>query len=226
MTLFFSLLPIYLLGNLHCLGMCGPLVMLIGKHRFGWLYFLGRLSSFTLAGLFAGYAGEVLQGLFQNLGLSFVFSGALGLFLLFLGIVTAVGAPLPFQQRLSSLLAPVNRTISFLILRNSAWPLFLFGFLTVALPCGQTMIVFSACALFGDPTAGAVNGLAFALLTSPALFFAMRAQSFLRYFRKWEGLVLGGCSATAGILALCRAFAERGWIDHLVVFSKYHIILY
>lgn len=61
MTLFFSLLPLYLFGNLHCIGMCGPLVMLIGRHRHRYFYFAGRVASFSLAGLLAGELGAVLH---------------------------------------------------------------------------------------------------------------------------------------------------------------------
>ena len=61
MTLFFSLLPLYLFGNLHCIGMCGPLVMLLGQHRYRFFYFAGRLASYSLAGLFAGELGAVLH---------------------------------------------------------------------------------------------------------------------------------------------------------------------
>src|SRR3954462_9520133 len=61
MTLFLTLFPFYILGNIHCLGMCGPLVMMIGKNRLRYLYFLGRLLSFSLAGMLAGEAGAVLH---------------------------------------------------------------------------------------------------------------------------------------------------------------------
>ena len=41
MTLFLAMLPIYLFGNIHCFGMCGPLAMMIGHHRFAIGTFLG-----------------------------------------------------------------------------------------------------------------------------------------------------------------------------------------
>ena len=61
MSLLITMLPLYLLGNLHCIGMCGPLVMLLGQQRCRAFYFLGRTLSFTLAGLLAGALGSVLQ---------------------------------------------------------------------------------------------------------------------------------------------------------------------
>ena len=79
MSLFFTLLPIYLFGNLHCLGMCGPLVMMIGRHRYRNFYFFGRTISFALVGLAAGEAGSVLQIGLKHLQISaassFLFGG-------------------------------------------------------------------------------------------------------------------------------------------------------
>ena len=62
MTLLLTMLPLYLFGNVHCLGMCGPLVMLIGQHHFRYFYFVGRTLSFTLAGGLAGAAGFLPSG--------------------------------------------------------------------------------------------------------------------------------------------------------------------
>jgi len=59
MALLITMLPFYLLGNFHCLGMCGPLAMMIGKHRYRYLYFAGRVMSFSLAGMLAGAIGAV-----------------------------------------------------------------------------------------------------------------------------------------------------------------------
>ncbi len=28
-----ALLPLYILGNLHCIGMCGPIVAFLSRHR-------------------------------------------------------------------------------------------------------------------------------------------------------------------------------------------------
>jgi sulfite exporter TauE/SafE len=66
MTLLLAMLPYYLLGNLHCLGMCGPLTMMLGAHRFRYFYFAGRLFSFTLAGGIAGELGAVLNVFFNQ----------------------------------------------------------------------------------------------------------------------------------------------------------------
>src|SRR4051794_3168230 len=81
MSLFFTLLPLYILGNVHCLGMCGPLVLMIGQHRYRAFYFIGRLLSFGLAGMLAGQAGAVLHVILKRYYIaeatSFIFGGIL-----------------------------------------------------------------------------------------------------------------------------------------------------
>jgi uncharacterized protein len=230
MTLFFTLLPLYLFGNVHCLGMCGPLVMMIGQHRFRYFYFLGRLLSFSLAGWLAGQAGAVLALLLKRYhiaeGLSFLF----GFFILYIGFSTLLGWQGIRLAWLSKPLSKINLLLSKLLLQDKSWTTFLFGFFTVALPCGQTLVVFSACALTGDPIIGLFNGFAFALLTTPALFLAMHTHHLFKQLKHYYNTVLGVSSLVVGTLALCRGFAEAGWISHWVLNpeapSYYHIVIF
>lgn len=224
MNLFFSLLPLYIFGNVHCFGMCGPLVLMIGQHRFRYFYFLGRLLSFSLAGYIAGEAGAVLQVVMKNYHLAEVTSFLFGGIILYVGLSILFGLPsIPIPK-----LGRLNNSISSLMLKDRGWSTFLFGFFTVALPCGQTLVVFSACALVGDPLVGLFNGFAFALLTSPSLFLAMHAQAMLKRFKNYYNSVLGITSLAIGVLALCRGFAEIGWIPHLVIAaeSPFHVVIY
>src|ERR1700722_14919765 len=85
MSLLIAMLPVYLFGNLHCLGMCGPLVLMIGKHRYKNLYFVGRVTSFTLVAALAGLFGEVLHTILNPLHLAAFVSIIFGLILISLG---------------------------------------------------------------------------------------------------------------------------------------------
>lgn len=225
MSLLFTLFPLYLLGNLHCIGMCGPLAMLLGTHRYRNFYFLGRLASFTLAGAAAGEAGAVL-GLFLNRyaissGASFLF----GVVMLLVGAYSLGGKTYPGYFWLSKKMKKTNQKLSLFLLKDRAWPAFLFGFFTLSLPCGQTILVFSACALAGDLWTGTLNGFAFASLTTPSLWLAMRACRWLQKSKKYYTTLLGIFSLFIGILAILRGLADRGAIPHLS-FSSYHLILY
>ncbi len=230
MALFWAMLPFYLIGNLHCIGMCGPLVMMIGRHRFRACYYAGRFAAFAAAGLFSGWAGSVLTLLLRAYQIpaaaSFLFGGMM--------ILTSVGVlfsiPRPIQGWFNRKLGGVSRTLSTLILQDKPFALFLFGFFTILLPCGQTLVVWSACAISGDPWIGFLNGGAFALLTIPSLFLAMHTHSLLYRFRSYYPLLIGITTLAVGVFALCRGIAELGWIEHWILnpeaLSQYHIVLY
>lgn len=230
MTLFLTMLPFYLLGNVHCLGMCGPLVMMIGQHRFKYFYFLGRLLSFALAGMIAGEAGAILTLILQEYHISAAVSFLFGGVIIIIGIFTLFGWSYPGGKWVSQRMAQANRKLSILMLQDRAWPTFLFGFFTLALPCGQTVVVFSACALSGDMATGFANGLAFALLTTPSLFLAMRISETFKQIKSYYHWIMGICSIVIGVLALSRGFAEIGLIPHFIINPEsselYHIVLY
>ena len=95
MTTLLTMLPFYLLGNLHCLGMCGPLVMMIGQHRYHYLYFLGRTTAFTLAGMIAGEIGAISNILFSFYHLSALTSFIFGGFILLIGLFSLMGWQMP-----------------------------------------------------------------------------------------------------------------------------------
>lgn len=217
MTLLITMLPIYLLGNFHCIGMCGPLVMMIGQHRFRYFYFLGRILSFTLAGLLAGELGSVLNQVLSLYHLSAIASFLIGGLIFAMGLFILYGWTLPFGDRLAQALARLSRPLSLLILRDRALPTFLFGFFTVMLPCGQTVIVFSACALSGSGMVGLINGFAFSLLTTPSLLLALHAHKLLNAAKRYYAPALGWCSLFVGSLAICRGLAEISVIPHLIL---------
>lgn len=223
MTLFLTMLPLYLFGNLHCLGMCGPLVMMIGQHRYRLFYFLGRTLSFTLAGTLAGAAGLLLQVTLKNSYVPALLCFFFGAFLFTLGLGTLSGRSYPGSQWLSKRLASTNQSLSLLMLRDQPLATFLFGFFTLLLPCGQTLIVYSACALSQDPAVGCLNGLAFALLTSPSLFLAMQVRALLPAAKAYYNRVVGVSALIVALLAVCRGLAELEIIPHLS-FNEYLII--
>jgi len=230
MSLLLKMLPIYLFGNLHCIGMCGPLVMMIGHHRFRYYYFAGRLFSFSLAAMLAGSIGAVLATVLQAWHIPAATSFLFGSVILFTALKTLLQIPVPIPHLISKRLIFFHQALSQLMLKDQRWPTFLFGFFTVALPCGQTVIVFSACALSGDSVTGLINGFMFALLTSPSLFFAMQAASWVTSLKKHYNTVVGLCALIVALLAFFRGFAELGLIPHFILNPNadlaYHLVVF
>ena len=231
MTLFFSLLPLYLFGNVHCMGMCGPLVMLLGQHHYRAFYFVGRIVSFSLAGLIAGELGAVAHLFLKKYYLAEMLSLGFGIAIMGWGIKKMLGWSLPsLISKHHPLLNWLQKWSTTLLLKDKGWSTFMFGFFTLALPCGQTLIVFSACALVGDPWIGLANGFAFAVLTTPSLVLAMHTLTLFKHFKQYDRLILGGSSFFVGLLAFCRGLAEMGWISHWVLnpdaSSHYHLVMF
>ncbi len=230
MALFFAMLPIYIFGNLHCLGMCGPLVMMLGQHPHRYYYFLGRTLSYTMAGGTAGAIGAVADTFFRRYHISFATTLIFGFLLMMLGISSFTGWRYPGYRFLSKQLFKISQNLSLLLLQERRLPTFLFGFFTVALPCGQTLIVFSACALSGSILEGTFNGAVFALLTSPSLALAMQASSALQSAKKYYQAVIGISALVVGTFAILRGLAEIGLISHWVINpnspSYYHIVIF
>ena len=230
MSLFLTLFPFYVLGNIHCLGMCGPLVMMIGQNRFRYFYFFGRLLSFALAGMLAGEMGAVLHVILKQYHIGELTSFLFGGIILYIGFSSLFGWRSISTRWISTKLSGVNHFLSSLMLQDKGWSTFLFGFFTVFLPCGQSLVVFSACALAADPYVGLLNGFALAFLTTPSLIFAMRLHKFLKQFKRYYNIILGAASILIGALAFCRGLAELGWIPHLILNSEaasyYHIVIF
>lgn len=226
MSLFFAMLPVYLFANLHCFGMCGPLVMMIGRHKWRVLYFLGRIASFTLAGFTAGSLGFVLQIFLSAYHVGSLVSYFFGVILIALGLNLIFSLPLPRFHWFEKRLAKANNALSYLILKDQPLPTFLFGFFTILLPCGQSLIVFSACALLGDAYIGALNGFVFALLTTPSLFVAMQLASFFKNYKKLSSQVVGYTSCFVGTIAILRGLADSEVIPHFILSERFHIVIW
>lgn len=230
MALFFTLLPLYLVGNIHCLGMCGPLVMMIGHHPYRYFYFIGRILSFGLAGMIAGALGAVLHLILKQYHIAETASFLFGTIIIGIGLNSLFGWNSFSFSWIAKPLNAINKSISALMLKDSKKSTLLFGFFTVLLPCGQTLVVFSACALAADPFVGLFNGAALALLTTPSLAVAMHTHGLLKQFKKYYNTVLGACSIAIGALAFCRGLAELGWIPHWILNPNapghYHIVIF
>ncbi|MBB64216.1 MAG: hypothetical protein CMO81_04060 [Waddliaceae bacterium] len=226
MKLLLTMLPIYLVGNLHCIGMCGPLAMLLSRHTHRNWYFIGRLFSFSLAGLIAGGIGWLFVATLKQGYVTAALSIGFGALIFLLGLSQLFHTILPINRWLSKKSARVTQSLTLLISRDHPWATFLFGLFTIALPCGQTLIVYSACALSASAWEGFINGFAFALLTSPALILAMNANKLLRRFHQYQSEIMGSLACLVGMLSILRGFADLEWIPHLVLSSEWHFVIY
>lgn len=206
------LIPLFLLGNIHCLGMCGPIAMMLGKSPFRHFYLVGRLAGFALAGLMAGSFGVVITATLQPYHLSALLS-------LFVGAILIISTLIPLFNRVAKWLEPLNQKMTVLLLKEKWWPTFLFGFATIFLPCGQSLLVYSLAALTLDPLEGLSTTLLFALLTTPSLLFAFEMRKWLNSLYTRINYLLTSLTVTIGLLTCLRGLAEFGTIPHYILFE-------
>lgn len=206
-----------LLGGGHCVGMCGGIVGAVtmtlpgSKPKWPFLlsYNLGRIGSYTLAGVVAGGVGASSFFLEQVLPIEKMLYALASLMLVLLGLylagiwrvltrLEAVGGKLwqhiqPYSRRL----LPV-RTIAQSLLLGMLW-----GWL----PCGLVYSVLVAAIATANPLQGGLLMLAFGLGTLPTLLAmgmaAVRLKSLLQnlWFRRLSGLAIAGFGL-AGLFSL------------------------
>lgn len=200
---YFMLFVIGLLTSLHCIGMCGGIMVSQtiandnGKVEF-WqpalLYNTGRLLSYTLVGGIVGALGSVIAvSLSFKAGIT-IFAGC---FMILMGLnLLGFGIPLPLPGKIRALVT----------VRVSRKGPFAIGLLNGLLPCGplQTMQVFALGS--GSAMAGATAMLLFGLGTMPLMLPLGWATGWLS--RHYVGKILKFSGAMVIVLGLI--MANRG----------------
>jgi uncharacterized protein len=161
-------------GSLHCIGMCGPIVLAlpVGNHRwsmfaFGrFLYNLGRMVTYTLMGGAMGLLGAgILLPVFQQ-DLSII----AGIFIILTVVVkrlTRLSMPVPVF--ISGTLQRLQAKIASLLREQSVAALFLLGALNGILPCGFVYVAITAAAVSANVWTGMLFMAGFGFGTVPAM---------------------------------------------------------
>jgi len=131
-------------GSLHCVGMCGPIAILInGRSKSQYLinrlmYHAGRTFTYIMMGMIVGVLGKIFRfgGLQSILSLA---GGIVIIGLLFLPSVSPVTFP-----KLSALINKLKRALGNQLRTQKPYSTMLTGVLNGFLPCG---LVYSALAL-------------------------------------------------------------------------------
>ena len=161
-------------GSLHCIGMCGPIVLALPAGNQGMLrytlgrllYNLGRVLTYTVMGAVIGLVGAGLSLRLLQQDLSII-AGASIVVVFFVGQIARLS--LPFPRSLGSMLLKLQGAIASL-LRESALPsLFFLGILNGLLPCGFVYLAITAAAVSADVVQGMLFMAGFGLGTVPAM---------------------------------------------------------
>jgi sulfite exporter TauE/SafE len=202
-----SLFFLGLLGSAHCIGMCGPLVLIIpeGKSRFisQLLYNLGRITTYTIIGAVFGLLGSAISELATQAGkdplllfgkVQLLFSFLAAAFLFWFGLIrlSICKEPAIMQKAMPSRIPGFSSIHSGVVADRSVAACYLFGVLLGFLPCGLSYGAFVMALAAGGPLQGGLSTLAFGLGTLPALFLLGTAASgIVRRHQKLFDLLAG-----------------------------------
>lgn len=197
-----------LLGGGHCVGMCGGIVGAVSmslpnsKPKFPFLvgYNLGRISSYTLAGVTAGALGASSFFLDHILPIEKLLYALASVMLVLLGLYLAgIWRVLTELEHIGAMLWQRIQPYSQKLLPVKSLPQsFLLGALWGWLPCGLVYSVLVAAIATANPLQGGLLMLAFGLGTLPTLLAmgmtAVRLKAFLQklWFRRLSGLLVAG----------------------------------
>ncbi len=180
-TLMASVLFTSFAGSLHCVGMCGGLVLtVVQNQRDSFLYQLGRLLGYLALGTLAGLVGKEF---FSSSALKFIqaFAGLI-IFIFFVWLAKQI-----WQKKNPHLsLIPASW-----LLKLQRWslsqkkgallqPPFLIGASSALLPCGWLHTFVIAAITTAKPSEGALTLLLFWLGTLPALTLSGLISSKLK----------------------------------------------
>ncbi|MCB0515282.1 MAG: sulfite exporter TauE/SafE family protein [Chitinophagales bacterium] len=171
-------------SSLHCIGMCGPLLMALPQNSsFGYvakrvLYNLGRITTYALIGLVFGFLGMGLR----LVGWQQVFSIAVGVFMLLNVLLsgkmsTFLENNIPF---LAHLQRKVSATFSRFIHNDSFYAWGIMGAINGLLPCGMVYIALAGAISTGFVWKSTTYMFFFGLGTFPSMLLMLFAGNWLR----------------------------------------------
>ncbi|MCX7836181.1 MAG: sulfite exporter TauE/SafE family protein [bacterium] len=189
-----------LLGSIHCVGMCGPLVAgtcglaKLKSNTFSAIvYLIGKLVSYSLIGLLVGFIGSwiVSQNWIKHFSAYFsIFIGtAMIAVIVYFWIFPATAQTLKVTSIFNHLLrnsvsnGKKNKTIFLTV--------FAVGFFTALLPCGLLYAMILSAATEETAFASLLVMFSFGLGTSPALFLVGSVFGKIPFFVKKYASKLG-----------------------------------
>jgi sulfite exporter TauE/SafE len=173
-----------LVGSLHCMGMCGPIVIALPVPDTSNLsFFTGRI----LYNLGRVVTYSFLGGLLGLVGGKIALAGAQQVVSIALGVIVIIAVLLPqryknfFAQHplIQKLAEPLKTNIGVLYQKGTFSAMFLIGVLNGFLPCGLVYVALAGAITSGDAISGAAVMFSFGLGTVPAMFAASVFGKFI-----------------------------------------------
>ena len=217
------MLMLGLVGSLHCLQMCGPIVLSysvsveslkarsqtaavssgIANHL---AYNAGRILTYSALGALAGVAGQTLGLLGQIAGFSHVLALIAGTLMILLGFVMLGVIPSGFaNSRFLRIPSSVLRSTGRLLSGSTSTNRFYLGLFLGLLPCGLIYAALLKAMSTGSAIRGAATMFAFGVGTAGSLFAVGLFSSAIRIgFNRWGSRLAAVGITLMGVLLVWR----------------------
>lgn len=173
-----------IISSLHCIGMCGPIALLLPVDRANTsrkalqilLYHLGRLTAYGVLGFVFGLLGRgfYLAGLQQQLSI------VVGILMIAIALIPEkVFARYNFSQPVYRAIAAVKSHLGQQFKRKSPDALFTIGLLNGFLPCGMVYAALFGALAMPRLTESVGYMLLYGLGTIPLMSLVVYAQSWI-----------------------------------------------
>lgn len=180
----FSALFFGLISSLHCIGMCGPIAMMLPvdhknptKKALQILtYHLGRLTAYGFLGLAFGLLGKGLfiAGFQQNISI------AVGVLMIIIAIVPEkVFAQYNFSKPIYKVISSIKSSLGNQFKRKTFDALFSIGFLNGLLPCGLVYAALFGAIAMQNEVLGVTYMLLYGIGTIPLMSVVVYASGFM-----------------------------------------------
>lgn len=202
-----------MMGTAHCVGMCGPFVLVIGGGARAWstafvrqaLYTAGRVFAYGTLGAFAGFCGARLVRAWPNfVSLPAVIAIAAGGFLIYQGLCAAgLIRKRAVTPAAGSCFA--GGLFGHFLRRPSAGGVFLAGVFTGFLPCGLLYGMLALAISTHSVVWGGLTMVAFGLGTAPMMIaVGISGRLIGLATRRWLLTAAAWCLVLAGTVSVAR----------------------
>ncbi len=193
-----------LLSSLHCVGMCGPIALMlpignskgIAKYSRIALYHLGRLSAYASIGLLFGLLGRglFLAGIQQQLSI------IIGVAMILVSLVSEKSlGKYAVSKPIFLLLSKLKTALGSQFKNRSLPSFFTIGMLNGLLPCGMVYVALFGAIAMQTATMGSLYMLVFGLGTLPLMssisvvrnWISLRSRNTIQRYMPVFALVLG-----------------------------------
>ena len=173
-----------LISSFHCIGMCGPIALMLPLDRNNQTKMVTQIITYHLGRLFA-YAA--IGFIFGMLGKGFLLAGFQQKTSILLGIVIILIVVIPekvlanfnFSKPIFKVISNVKSALGCQFKNKSYQSLFTIGLLNGFLPCGMVYVALFGAVAMQSPTLGILYMILFGLGTIPLMSSVVYLKNFI-----------------------------------------------